>query len=647
MTVASNPVSNRYDAFQAKAVKNIVSDFKEDPAGRYLLVIPTGGGKTYTAVKAILELFNSKIIDPEKGEMALWVAHRTELRDQAEKTFRKHFEKSGNEKLLQHVAIEMLSKLETLLKENPKFKLLVIDEAHHSAAPSYRLAFDYPNLGVLGLTATPSRHDEEELPFERESFSIGFPDLVKLGIVLRPKEIKVEGGKYENITSLKESDPEQLEVLNNSYRNDAIAKAIGAQAEDLHKILIFVGTKRHAKDLADHLVASGLNTSYPDISWITGDGNGMGLSRDSFIERIQSSSRSIVVNVDVLTEGYDDPSIDTVVMARPTSSKLVFMQAMGRCIRHDPENPSKVAKLIQVHDQLPNIRYLIENRMLYSDVSDTLEPDVVDLNVTSSDSFDREIEKIFSKYKVPTAYKEKIPKFCRDDRYSLLLFRVETAGGEFLHIPVWLTRETRQQVTNSFNLLSKRMRGYKSQSLRNPPREIDSEHAMTAARVREDQFGSQRARALIFQAMKNAMVIGEAEGFEIAGRPWITYAAIHFHEPQLPDDLVLFCEKMINKESILQRILDGDFTTGDSLIRIALPLANEIGILIDKDSEERLNNIYENLSNLRDSEAGLDHYRSTQEIIDEAYFPLPTRHLPGFVSQVRDRREFSFNLKFD
>lgn len=73
--------------------------------------------------------------------------------------------------------------------------LVVIDEAHHAAPNTVRYGplFARKNLGILGLTATPSRHDGEPLEFERRSFSIGFPDLVKLGIVLKPEVRKVQG----------------------------------------------------------------------------------------------------------------------------------------------------------------------------------------------------------------------------------------------------------------------------------------------------------------------------------------------------------------------------------------------------------------------------------------------------------------------
>ena len=68
MTVAS-----RYDQFQQEAVDNLLNDFNEKQEGRFLLVIPTGGGKTFTAVKAVNELFEKGVLDP-KEDRVLWTA---------------------------------------------------------------------------------------------------------------------------------------------------------------------------------------------------------------------------------------------------------------------------------------------------------------------------------------------------------------------------------------------------------------------------------------------------------------------------------------------------------------------------------------------------------------------------------------------
>ena len=106
------------------------------------------------------------------------------------------------------------------------------------------------------------------------------------------------------------------------------------------------------------------------------------------------------MNVDVLTEGYDDPSVNTIVMARPTRSKLVYMQAMGRAIRHDPNNDAKTAYVIEIEDTLPNIRYRIDNRWLYAEISDALEPAVEDREYADVNGLNELLKGIYEQYGV-------------------------------------------------------------------------------------------------------------------------------------------------------------------------------------------------------------------------------------------------------
>ena len=181
-------LQERYDQFQEQAVSNIVADFTDQPVGRFLLVIPTGGGKTFTAVKSVNRLFEQGVLNPAQDRV-LWTAHRTELIVQAMDTFKSfpdRYPKLGS--FASNVDLLMIGDAKEHIIKNKNIKLVVIDEAHHAALKniSYRPIFAQSELGILGLTATPSRHDGEPLEFDRESFSIGFPDLVKKGIVLKP-----------------------------------------------------------------------------------------------------------------------------------------------------------------------------------------------------------------------------------------------------------------------------------------------------------------------------------------------------------------------------------------------------------------------------------------------------------------------------
>jgi len=80
-----------------------------------------------------------------------------------------------------------------------------------------------------------------------------------------------------------------------------------------------------------------------------------------------------------LNEGYDDPNIDAVVMATPTNSILYYMQCIGRVVRRPENNLSAKAFVIEIVDKLPNIFYRIDNRWLFAEISDYLEPVIEDI----------------------------------------------------------------------------------------------------------------------------------------------------------------------------------------------------------------------------------------------------------------------------
>ena len=192
-------LQDRYDQFQEQAVSNIVGDFTNRPVGRFLLVIPTGGGKTFTAVKSVNRLFEQGVLNPAQDRV-MWTAHRTELIHSSSRTFEsfQDFIRRDREFRLK-CRLLMVGDAKEAPRKNENVKLVVIDEAHHAALKNVTIGpyLLSQGIGILGLTATPSRHDGEPLEFDRESFSIGFPDLVKKGIVLKPEIRKVEGGSYD------------------------------------------------------------------------------------------------------------------------------------------------------------------------------------------------------------------------------------------------------------------------------------------------------------------------------------------------------------------------------------------------------------------------------------------------------------------
>jgi hypothetical protein len=188
------------------------------------------------------------------------------------------------------------------------------------------------------------------------------------------------------------------------------------------------------------------------------------------------------------------------------------------------------------------------------------------------------------------------------------------------------------------------MEGYKKRERPNKGNPILPEKAMRAARVEESFFGSSDAQVSIFEAMKNSYILENSDDFEIKGRPWITYFSIQYHEDLLPAELLEFCKYMVNRDAILELIKENNYVKGDSLFRIPLPLVNEVGIILDSETSKAMHEFAVSLKRIKDEHGDQDHYRYTQEFVEANRFPLPMRHLTGFIQAIRSNSEFSYKL---
>jgi superfamily II DNA or RNA helicase len=623
-------LAERYNSFQAPAVNAVARDFATKLNGRYLLVIPTGGGKTFTAVKSICELYKQETLRAGTDKV-LWIAHRTELVSQAQDTFLKCKETIDTPVEIADLVFSMVGDLQSELRDLD-YKLVVIDEAHHSAANSYQPAFERTTIGILGLTATPSRHDGKPLEFEKESFSIGFPDLVNKGIIIRPEIIKISGDRYE-ITTLSDDD---LETLNNDVRNKKILDSIRKNVTQFKKVIIYVGTKNHAKHLFDMLSDSDLSSHYESISYIDGESNSRNQSRDDFIDQEKVFTRSILVNVQVLTEGYDDPAVNTVIMAAPSQSKLYYMQAIGRAIRKDPNDLAKQAFVVELEEELPNIRYRIDNRWLFSDISDALEPQVEDL--TYSYDVNEILPNLYSTHKVPHRW-EKTFHSSIDERYSMLLFKQYIDGNTYHSFPVLIDSQTRIGVRHAFNFLSERMSKFRNS--------VDPEQAFNMA----GSMGllERRERRLVFDAMANAAtLIADDSGcpeWITNGNPWITFVSLNCVLAELPSQLLQFCGDMINQDDILNAVRTKSYEAGSQILKLPLPLASSVGKIVTNSEASAVDDAVNKLTAIKTAHAGTDHHAYVDDILGRTIFPIEHAYARSLVTIVREENIYLFSLE--
>lgn len=622
---------SRYDEFQEEAVLACMEDFDRNPAGRYLLVIPTGGGKTFTAVKTVNRMFAKGVLDHE-ADRVMWVAHRQELIEQASETFKK-FEEIYTDlpSFRSNVDFKMISKSSSHLTSCEDIRLVVIDEAHHSAAKSYLPMFRVraDRTGVLGLTATPTRYDNEVLPFERESYSIGFPDLVNMGVILRPEVHVIRGGKYI-IDDLK--NEKQLEQLNDKKRDSEIVKAILANPDAYKKIVIYVGTKSHAESLAEILQASEVADLYESIAFIHGESNSRGEERADFLAVEKKWSRSVLVNVGILSEGYDDPSINTVIMAAPTRSKLVYMQAIGRAVRRDPNDDLKTAFIVEIEDELPNIRYRIDNRWLYADISDALEPAVLDKEYGSPEELESIIQGLLESYNVPKNHRP-TTTIEANNRYGMLLFQVYVKGGEFTHFPILIDNDNRLQVSNFFNFFSEQMREFVAKG-------YNLNKVLSSARYDDiSSLQSREVRQLVFEAMRNS--VSEDE-YVVENSPWVTFVSFRVNRRAsfISDDLEAFLNTLVNKADIRALILSAAYPEGSVLVRLPLPLGDYVGRILHASEFKAIEDMVDQLRHIKNSQAGNDHRRAVRELIDAAIVPVEHGQASSLLTIVRESVDY-------
>lgn len=305
---------------------------------RQLIVLPTGCGKT---------LVFSELIRQRLPGRALIVAHRDELIQQARDKFKMvagngidigivKAESNHVHSQVVIASVQTLSGQRRLDQMARDFSIIIIDEAHHATAPSYRRIVDYfgDNPLIIGVTATPDRADKiglgaifDEIVYEKKLL-----DMIADGYLCDLEAIQVPMPVNLDTIKVTAGDWEAEALGNAMVEADAhhhIARSIKEFASDRH-ILAFAPNVSLAYELATTLNEYGIKS--------TGiDGKTPIDERRRILERYAAREFQCVVNMGVLTEGFDLPSIDCIVMARPTKSRSLYQQCIGRGSRLFPQ----------------------------------------------------------------------------------------------------------------------------------------------------------------------------------------------------------------------------------------------------------------------------------------------------------------------
>ena len=307
-------------------------------------VLPTGSGKTVV----MAHLANEWLEETGHGQRALLLAHRDELLTQAARKFRSASPLTSvgtvDGRSNQAGARIVCGSVQTLggrdssrLQMIRDIGLLMIDEAHHATAPTYRRVIDYcvqRGAKLLGMTATMVRSDREALGdvWDEVVYSQSIAYMISNGYLVRPRAVRVRVEDLD-LASVKRAQGDyqagQLgEALEHSLAPSAIAKAISEQASTKQGI-IFAPTVHSAEVIASAVRAAGFTVGVVHGKLATDE-------RRRILEDFEAGRLQWIANCMVLTEGTDLPCAEVCVIARPTSSVGLYVQMVGRVLRLYP-----------------------------------------------------------------------------------------------------------------------------------------------------------------------------------------------------------------------------------------------------------------------------------------------------------------------
>lgn len=290
-----------------------------------VLVMPTGAGKTFTCATLVRQL----------GMRTLWLAHRRELITQAEEQLRGLGLRTGiilaghKPKLGAQVQV---ASVQTLARRVvPRVELVVIDEAHHAAAVSYRkLLAQLPGIPVIGLTATPFRLDGKglrDVGFGAIVQTTSTAELCRRGVLVEPlvyapyapdlKGVRKRAGDYDTKQlSDTMSDAKLIGDIVSNWQERAEGRKTICFAVDVAHSQRIVARFREAGVSAEHL-----------------DGGTKREERAAILGRLRDGTTTVLCNVGIVSEGFDLPALDVAIIARPTASLCWHLQAVGRIMR--------------------------------------------------------------------------------------------------------------------------------------------------------------------------------------------------------------------------------------------------------------------------------------------------------------------------
>ena len=321
--------------YQQEAFEKVLAEW-DGGVKKTLLVLPTGTGKTIVFSKIAEECVR-------RGKRVLIMAHRGELLEQAaDKIYKSTGLQCSVEKAEQTCLGEwyriIVGSVQTLMHERRlnKFKqdyfdVIVIDEAHHCVSDSYQRVLQYFNTSyVLGVTATPDRADLKNLGsyFDSLAFEYTMPQAIKSGYLVPIKALTVPLKIDISMVGISAGDFKVGEI------GTALDPYLYQIADEMVKYCMDRKTIVFLPLIATSQKFMGILN---ERGFVAAEVNGSSEDRAEILQDFEDGKYNVLCNSMLLTEGYDCPAVDCIIVLRPTKSRPLYAQMVGRGTRLSPE----------------------------------------------------------------------------------------------------------------------------------------------------------------------------------------------------------------------------------------------------------------------------------------------------------------------
>lgn len=354
--------------YQSKAIESIHAAL--ELADATLLVLPTGCGKTIVFAHLIQQTQGRVLVVAHREELIFQAAHKIEIVTGKKPEIEMAERKAGMD-MFRSGRVVVASK-DTLVagrgdtRRMTKFKpdafaLIIIDEAHHATAPTYRLIIDYfASAKLLGVTATPDRADKIGLNqvFDTVAFDYEIADAIMDGWLtpIKQKSVIVKGLDYSAVRT-SEGDLNPSDVARMLASEDLLHQFGSSiiQESGSKKTIVFA-PPGFSKDEADPYRISErlteiLNRHKADSAVLVTQNTDKDVRRQ-VLKDFTANKFQFLVNVGIFTEGFDEPGIEVVAMVRATKSRALYAQMLGRGTRALPGivdgTPSKADRILRI-----------------------------------------------------------------------------------------------------------------------------------------------------------------------------------------------------------------------------------------------------------------------------------------------------------